>query len=83
MFKFGNLYDVVGNLNQLTRTPNYPFKNFEYHPIYEDFSTPFFDGRYPIMKGGSFITNKNSSFNTRHGFRKHFYQFAGFRYVIS
>ncbi len=36
------------------------------------------------MKGGSFISTGNSaSLHYRVGFRKHFYQFAGFRYVKS
>ena len=31
LFKFGEIYDLMGNVWQLTRTPNHPFENFQYH----------------------------------------------------
>jgi 5-histidylcysteine sulfoxide synthase/putative 4-mercaptohistidine N1-methyltranferase len=83
-FSQGEFYDVVGNLWQWTETPIYPFEGFEVHPWYDDFSTPTFDGRHNLMKGGSFISTGNETLlSARYAFRRHFYQHAGFRYVKS
>jgi len=84
MFKSGDFYDVVGNVWQHTITPVYPFKKFEIHPVYEDFSTPTFDERHDMIKGGSFISTGNEAlYHARYAFRRHFYQFAGFRYIAT
>lgn len=81
-FAHGELYDVVGNVWQWTRTPIDAFDGFMVHPIYDDFSTPTFDGRHNLMKGGSFISNGNEIMpHSRYAFRRHFFQHAGFRYV--
>jgi len=83
-FAQGEFYDVVGNLWQWTQTPIYPFDGFEVHPWYDDFSTPTFDGRHNLIKGGSFISTGNETLKSaRYAFRRHFYQHAGFRYVQS
>ncbi len=83
-FAQGDFYDVVGNVWQWTETPIYPFEGFEVHPIYDDFTTPTFDGRHNLMKGGSWISCGNESLRTaRYAFRRHFFQHAGFRYVVS
>jgi 5-histidylcysteine sulfoxide synthase/putative 4-mercaptohistidine N1-methyltranferase len=83
-FKHGDLYDVIGNVWQWTETPIYPFDEFKVHPIYDDFTTPTFDGRHNLIKGGSWISSGNESRNaSRYAFRKHFFQHAGFRYVVS
>ena len=82
LFKTGDFYDVVGNVWQHTITPIYPFRGFEIHPVYEDFTTPTFDERHDIIKGGSFISTGNEAlYHSRYAFRRHFYQFAGFRYI--
>lgn len=84
MFKNQGFYDIVGNVWQHTVTPIYPFEGFEIHPVYEDFTTPTFDNRHNIIKGGSFISTGNSVlYHARYAFRRHFYQHAGFRYVES
>jgi hypothetical protein len=84
MFKTNGFYDIVGNVWQHTVTPIYPFEGFEIHPIYEDFTTPTFDNRHNMIKGGSFISTGNEAlYHSRYAFRRHFYQHAGFRYVIS
>jgi hypothetical protein len=84
MFKIGDFYDIVGNVWQHTITPLYPFGNFEIHPAYEDFSTPVFDERHNVIKGGSFLATGNEALSsTRQNFRRHFYQFCGFRYIES
>ena len=81
-FAFGKIYDIVGNVWQWTRTATDGFKGFEPHPMYDDFSTPTFDGKHNLMKGGSFASTGNELMkHSRYAFRRHFYQHAGFRYV--
>lgn len=83
-FAHGDLYDVVGNVWQWTETAIYPFDNFKVHPFYDDFTMPTYDGRHNLFKGGSWISSGNESRNSaRYAFRKHFFQHAGFRYVIA
>ena len=83
-YKFDNFYDVIGNVWQWSLTPTYPFDDFITHPIYDDFTTPTFDDRHALMKGGSFISLGNETLKeARYAFRKHFFQHAGFRYVKS
>ena len=83
-YAFDDFYDVVGNVWQWSLTPTYPFDDFITHPIYDDFTTPTFDDRHALMKGGSFISLGNETLKeARYAFRKHFFQHAGFRYVKS
>ncbi|MDD3576587.1 MAG: putative 4-mercaptohistidine N1-methyltransferase, partial [Halothiobacillus sp.] len=83
-FRQGDFYDVVGNVWQWTNTPIYPFEGFEVHPLYDDFTTPTFDGKHNLIKGGSFISTGNEALQSaRYAFRRHFFQHAGFRYVHS
>lgn len=80
-FCHGEFFDVVGNVWQWTRTPIDSFDGFEVHPLYDDFSTPTFDGKHAIIKGGSWISTGNEIIKeSRFAFRRHFYQHAGFRY---
>ncbi len=81
-FAQGDLYNVSGNVWQWTQTPIYPFQGFEVHPLYDDFTTPTFDGQHNLIKGGSWISCGNESLRSaRYAFRRHFFQHAGFRYV--
>jgi 5-histidylcysteine sulfoxide synthase/putative 4-mercaptohistidine N1-methyltranferase len=81
-FRFGDLYDVIGNVWQWTETPIYGFDGFEVHPYYDDFSTPTFDDKHNLLKGGSWISTGNEATrDSRYAFRRHFFQHAGFRYV--
>ncbi|MEJ2468646.1 MAG: 5-histidylcysteine sulfoxide synthase [Campylobacterales bacterium] len=81
-FLQGDLYDVVGNVWQWTSTPIDGFQGFEPHPVYDDFSTPTFDGKHNLIKGGSWASTGNEiTRHVRYAFRRHFYQHAGFRYV--
>jgi hypothetical protein len=58
------------------------FPGFKVHPSYKDFSSPTFDGKHNMIKGGSWISTGNESIiNSRYAFRRHFYQHAGFRCV--
>ena len=83
-FAHGPLFDVIGNVWQWTETPIYPFDGFEVHPVYDDFTTPTFDERHNLMKGGSWIACGNEALpSSRYAFRRHFFQHAGFRYVVS
>jgi len=83
-FRFGDFYDVIGNVWQWTETPITGFRGFEVHPYYDDFSTPTFDTRHNLIKGGSWISTGNEATrDSRYAFRRHFYQHAGFRYVES
>lgn len=83
-FAHGALFDVVGNVWQWLETPIYPLDGFEVHPIYDDFTTPTFDERHNLIKGGSWISCGNeASPMSRYAFRRHFSQHAGFRYVVA
>jgi len=76
--------DVVGNVWQHTETPIAGFPGFRVHPLYDDFSTPTFDGKHNLIKGGSWIaTGNEATHGARYAFRRHFYQHAGFRYIES
>jgi 5-histidylcysteine sulfoxide synthase/putative 4-mercaptohistidine N1-methyltranferase len=76
--------DVIGNVWQWTETPIYGFEGFEVHPLYDDFSTPTFDNRHNLIKGGSWISSGNEATrDARYAFRRHFFQHAGFRYVAA
>jgi 5-histidylcysteine sulfoxide synthase/putative 4-mercaptohistidine N1-methyltranferase len=83
-FPQGRFFDIAGNAWQWTETPVYPFAGFEVHPHYDDFTTPTYDDRHNLIKGGSWISCGNESLrNSRYAFRRHFFQHAGFRYVVS
>lgn len=84
MFAQGRFFDVVGNVWQWTETPITGFPGFRVHPMYDDFSTPTFDGKHNLIKGGSWISTGNeATLHARYAFRRHFYQHAGFRYIES
>lgn len=77
-------YDVIGNVWQHLSTPIHPFKGFTIHRFYEDYTSPTFDGMHDVLRGGSWITHGSYAHpSSRNFFRRHFYQFAGFRYVHS
>lgn len=83
-FRQGEFHDVTGNVWQWTETSIYPFEGFEVHPHYDDFTTPTFDGRHNLIKGGSWISCGNETLRSaRYAFRRHFFQHAGFRYVVA
>jgi len=84
MFKMGSFYDVIGNVWQWSETPISGFDGFKVHKLYDDFSTPTFDNKHNLIKGGSWIaTGNEATRESRFAFRRHFYQHAGFRYIES
>jgi 5-histidylcysteine sulfoxide synthase/putative 4-mercaptohistidine N1-methyltranferase len=83
-YRHGDFFDVVGNVWQWTETPTWPFEGFQVHPLYDDFTTPTFDDHHNLLKGGSWIATGNESrAAARYAFRRHFFQHAGFRYVVA
>ncbi len=81
-FQQGEFFDIVGNVWQWTETHIDGFPGFKPHPLYDDFSTPTFDGKHNLIKGGSWISVGNEACrSSRYAFRRHFFQHAGFRYV--
>ena len=61
-----------------------PLDGFSVHPYYDDFSTPCFDGKHQMIRGGSFMScGHEASTFARFHFRPHFYQHSGFRIAAS
>jgi 5-histidylcysteine sulfoxide synthase len=61
-----------------------PLPGFEIHSYYDDFSTPCFDGKHQMIRGGSFMScGHEASQFARFHFRPHFYQHSGFRMAAS
>lgn len=78
----GGFFDVIGNVWQWTETPVDAYEGFQVHPAYDDFSTPTFDGKHNIFKGGCWASTGNYAIkDARYAFRRHFYQHSGFRYI--
>ncbi len=83
-FETHGFFDIVGNVWQWTETAIDGFPGFKVHELYDDFSTPTFDGKHNIFKGGSWMSTGNEATkHSRYAFRRHFFQHAGFRYVES
>lgn len=83
-FPQGAFFDVIGNVWQWTESAIDAYEGFAVHPLYDDFSTPTFDGRHNLIKGGSWISTGNEATrDSRYAFRRHFFQHAGFRYIES
>src|SRR3569833_1528707 len=77
-------HDVFGNLWQWCEDHIAALPAFAIDPLYEDFSTPCFDGRHNLIMGGSFAsTGGETSPWARFHFRRHFFQHVGFRLAQS
>ncbi|MEP3848120.1 MAG: 5-histidylcysteine sulfoxide synthase [Paracoccaceae bacterium] len=78
----GGFFDIIGNVWQWTETPIDGLEGYNVHPIYDDFSSPTFDGKHNVFKGGCWISTGNYSIkDSRYAFRRHFFQYSGLRYV--
>lgn len=76
--------DTTGNNWEWTEDHFNPLPGFEVHHVYDDFSTPCYDGKHSMIVGGSFIsTGDEASCFARFHFRPHFLQHSGFRLVAS
>ena len=83
-YNFNGVFDVVGNVWQHSRTLIHPFDGFKVHPAYDDFTVPTFDDKHALILGSSWASTGNLiTKKSRYAFRKHFYQHAGFRYVVT
>lgn len=83
-FKYGSPTavgsELYGNVWHWLEDQFHPLSGFEVHPYYDDFSTPCFDGKHQMIRGGSFIScGHEASQWARFHFRPHFYQHSGFR----
>ncbi len=74
------VHDVFGNVWQWCEDHFHPLEGFKIDRLYDDFSTPCFDGAHQMILGGSFIsTGDEATPWARFHFRRHFHQHAGFR----
>ena len=74
--------DLNGNLWDWCEDDFHPLEGFKINRLYDDFSTPCFDGEHKMILGGSFISTGNEASQTaRFHFRPHFHQHAGFHMV--
>ena len=74
------LNDLYGNVWEWLSNHWYPLPGFKPHPLYEDFSEPYFDDQHGMLAGGSWAsTGTCASKYYRLWFRRGFLQFAGFR----
>ena len=72
--------DVFGNVWQWCDDHFNPLPGFRVHRLYDDFSTPCFDGKHQLILGGSFVSAGDEATPwARFHFRPHFFQHAGFR----
>lgn len=78
------VHDIIGNVWDWVSNDFYPLPGFKIHPLYQDFSQPFFGESHKMMLGGSWAsTGTSASKNYRLWFRKEFIQHAGFRLAKS
>ncbi|XP_789318.3 ergothioneine biosynthesis protein 1 isoform X2 [Strongylocentrotus purpuratus] len=77
-------HDVFGNVWQWVEDHFNGFPGNETHHLYDDFSSPTYDGHHNIILGGSWMsTGDEASKFARYAFRRHFFQHAGFRLARS
>ena len=75
-----NIAGIRGNAWEWLSDDFNALDGFTVDSIYEDFSTPCFDGEHKMIAGGSFIsTGDEASEFARFHFRPHFFQHSGFR----
>ncbi|XP_078263780.1 uncharacterized protein LOC144597892 isoform X4 [Rhinoraja longicauda] len=73
-------HDAFGNVWVWTEDHFNGLPGFDTTYLYDDFSSPCFDGRHTMILGGSWIaTGDEASRFARFAFRRHFFQHLGFR----
>lgn len=78
------IYDPYGNVWQWVEDHFSPLPGSEIHYLYDDFSTPCYDGWHTMIMGGSWASvGELASLFARYHFRRHFFQHLGFRYVVT
>ena len=78
------IFDVYGNVWRHSVSVLTVLEGFKTHPAYEDFTLPTIDGKHNHILGGSWVSLGNcANLAARLGFRRHFHQYAGIRYVSS
>ena len=78
------IYDISGNIWRHSCSVLTVLDGFKAHKVYDDFTLPTIDGHHNHLLGGSWISLGNcANVGGRYGFRRHFYQWAGIRYVES
>lgn len=74
------IHDAAGNVWQWLSDDFRPLEGFRNHPLYPDFSRPYFDDQHAALRGGSWASSGTSaSRHYRLWFRRDFLQHAGFR----
>ena len=74
------LYDLRGNVWEWLSDSFNPLPGFKPHPLYADYSAPYFDTQHKLMLGGAWAsTGAYAAPTCRNWFRRNFYQHAGFR----
>ena len=77
-------HDVFGNIWEWCEDNFNGLPGGKTHFLYDDFSTPCYDGRHNMIMGGSWVsTGDEASRFARFMFRRHFYQHCGFRMARS
>lgn len=77
-------HDVFGNVWEWCEDNFNGLPGGKTHFIYDDFSTPCYDGRHNIIMGGSWASSGDEASRfARYMFRRHFYQHCGFRLARS
>lgn len=77
-------HDVFGNVWEWVEDHFNGLPGHRTHFLYDDFSTPCYDGRHNLIMGGSWAsTGDECSHFARYMFRRHFYQHCGFRLARS
>ena len=77
-------HDVFGNVWEWTEDNFNGLPGHKTSYMYDDFSTPCYDGRHNLIMGGSWVaTGDEASHFARFMFRRHFYQHCGFRLARS